>query len=266
MCVLLAAGLAVLAAAQQGVEEEEFHEDPPPHPPPSPHPPPPSLTPPLLSIVFVTKRPGGYDILLNALARQTSKSYELICVDELAPFRAEKVKDMARQLGVNLLAVTMSKPKTHPQTDFGIANAFNTGFILSTGTIVTVLQDNIFLPADFVEKTLSFHSQHPHSLLSYPERRYVAAPSIVNSSYIHDPSSLSVFDVPVTLGPLAEGWKASNEGTMPMGIWKNMAEGGRIEFDWLECACCSVPYSVLHQLNGVDETLDTGDDCHEVLS
>ena len=78
---------------------------------------------PLHSIVFVTKRPGGYDVLLEGLARQTSRNYELICVDELADHRAHAVKEMASRLNVNLVAVTRSKPKTHPETRFGIANA-----------------------------------------------------------------------------------------------------------------------------------------------
>ena len=82
---------------------------------------------PLHSIVFVTKRPGGYDVLLEALARQTDRNYELICVDELADHRAHSVKQMAAQLQVNLVAITRSKPKTHPETRFGIANAINTG-------------------------------------------------------------------------------------------------------------------------------------------
>lgn len=68
----------------------------------------------------------------------------------------------------------------------------------------------------------------------------------------------------MTEGPEYEGWKNANEGTMPKELWTNMYQGERIQFDWLECACCSVPYKALYELNGVDETLDTGDDCHEV--
>ena len=56
----------------------------------------------LHSIVFVTKRPGGYDVLLEALARQTNRNYELICVDELADHRAHAVKEMAAELEVNI--------------------------------------------------------------------------------------------------------------------------------------------------------------------
>jgi hypothetical protein len=38
---------------------------------------------PLLAIIYMTKRPGGYDVLLSSLARQTDFRYELVCVDEL---------------------------------------------------------------------------------------------------------------------------------------------------------------------------------------
>jgi hypothetical protein len=38
-------------------------------------------------------------------------------------------------------------------------------------------------------------------------------------------------------------WRAVNEGTMPRALWDNMLVKERIEFDWLECACCSVPYA-----------------------
>jgi glycosyltransferase involved in cell wall biosynthesis len=147
----------------------------------------------LHTIVFVTKRPGGYDILLHSLSKQSNKNYELICVDELAPHRKGKVQEMAEALGVNLVAVTTSKPKTHSHTRFGIANAFNTGFVLSSGDIVTVLQDYIYLPADFVEKTLSFHAEHDYSLLSYPEYRFSAPDGFVDLNLIHDPTTITVF-------------------------------------------------------------------------
>jgi glycosyltransferase involved in cell wall biosynthesis len=219
---------------------------------------------PLHSIVFVTKRPGGYDVIMESLARQTNRNYELICVDELADHRAHAVKEMAAQLQVNLVAITRSKPKTHPETRFGIANAINTGFVLAKGHIVTVLQDNIYLPNIFVEKTLRFHADNPNALVSYPEMRFIAPPSHVDINLLHDPSSTSVFVEPVTEGPQEQGWRLNNEGTQPQEVWNNMREGARRQFDWLECACCSLPYSVMRELNGVDETLDTGDDCHEV--
>jgi hypothetical protein len=53
---------------------------------------------------------------------------------------------------------------------------------MRTGSIVTILQDNIYIPPDFVERTLAFHRDRPLSLLSYPEARFAAPPGLVLSS------------------------------------------------------------------------------------
>ena len=136
--------------------------------------------PPLLSIIFITKRPGpslplplplhidivithyvtphtshagGYDILLSSLALQSSRDYELICIDELAPWRRAEVEAAAAALHVNLVHMTRSKPRAR-ESRFGIANAINSGLLLARGRYITVLQDYIFLPARFVETSI----------------------------------------------------------------------------------------------------------------
>ncbi len=131
--------------------------------------------PPLLSIIFITKRPGppslplcqfsvacnqhagGYDILLTSLSQQSSKDYELICkaspptllhphsqhnapgIDELAPWRRDEVESAAAALNVPLAHMTRSKPRAR-ESRFGIANAINSGFLLARGRYMTVLQ------------------------------------------------------------------------------------------------------------------------------
>ena len=79
-----------------------------------------------LSIAYMTKRPGGIDILLNSLAQQTSKDYELIIVDALAPIqRATAIKAMADSLGVNLRCVRGDKRRTRAlHHRFGYNNAY----------------------------------------------------------------------------------------------------------------------------------------------
>ena len=193
---------------------------------------------PLHSIVFVTKRPGGYDVLLEALSRQTNRNYELICVDELADHRGRDVEEMAARLRVNLVAITRSKPKTHPRTRFGIANAINTGFVLAKGHIVTVLQDNIYLPDFFVEKTLAFHADNPFALISYPELRFVAPDNHVDVALLADKSSLSVFAEPVTDGPQMQGWRTANEGTSLQELWDTM------NIDMCVCVYLSIYVSI----------------------
>lgn len=101
--------------------------------------------PPLLAIVFMTTRPGGYDVLLSSLAAQTDKRYELFCVDELASARRSTVYAQATALGVNLVGLEPGKARPRPprplgeklsEVDandghwrFGYANAMNTGLI-----------------------------------------------------------------------------------------------------------------------------------------
>jgi len=92
-------------------------------------PPPP---PPRLAIVFMTMRPGGYDVLLESLAQQTDARYELFCVDELTHERRSAVAARAAALGVNLIGLRPGKPRADPPEGkfrFGYANAMNTGLL-----------------------------------------------------------------------------------------------------------------------------------------
>lgn len=101
--------------------------------------------PPLLAIVFMTMRPGGYDVLLSSLAAQTDTRYELFCVDELASARRSAISARAAELGINLVGLKPGKERPRPprhtgtepsaadaddrQWRFGYANAMNTGLI-----------------------------------------------------------------------------------------------------------------------------------------
>lgn len=62
---------------------------------------------------------------------------------------------------------------------------------MGPGSMATILQDNIYLPSDFVERTLAFHRDKPLSLLSYPEARFAAPPGLVLPSALRsgNPSS-----------------------------------------------------------------------------
>lgn len=51
------------------------------------------------------------------------------------------------------------------------------GLAISRGSFITVVQDNVWLPPSFVERTLAFYTTHGRdALLSYPERR-ISAPA-----------------------------------------------------------------------------------------
>ena len=257
------------------------------------------LPPPLLAIVFMTMRPGGYDVLLSSLAAQTDTRYELFCVDELTAGRRSTVSKRAAALGVNLIGLQPGKPRPRPPPSrdedppgaaqgwrFGYANAMNTGLIgiatkhSASGTppptAVTILQDFIWLPPDFVENTLSFYNggggQQRPSLLSYPRKLFSAPASTLNMDTIgtvDGAAPLSIFKEPLTASPEAMSWPLAPPAWDTMlaeGAGTAAAQGVSVaapSFYW-ECFACTAPWTAVLALNGVDERLDeTGDDCHE---
>jgi glycosyltransferase involved in cell wall biosynthesis len=241
---------------------------------------------PAISIIFVTKRPGGYDMLLNSLAQQSRKSpldYELICVDELAPFRAELVRAQARELGINLVAIVPSKPRQtrYHSLPFGIYNALNTGFLLSRGRIITVLMDNGWLPANYIERTLEFYANpaHARSFLAYPEWFFTTEKP--DQQRLHNPLTAHLFPDP-WIAPPVEYTKGGrmhgnssirnvNPGYMRpeelVQAWRRGDPAGFVQQDskngFWEMSFCTCPWSAIEELNGLEEFLDIGDDCHE---
>ena len=125
---------------------------------------------PSLSIVFITKRPGTYDVLLHSLSQQVDKDYELIIIDSLSddgvshsrtcgcpacaqmhtlhavwtracgqivPTRKAAVEEMASALGVNLAVMRVDKHKTRAvESRNGLCNAYNSGALEACGNAV----------------------------------------------------------------------------------------------------------------------------------
>ena len=148
-------------------------------------------------------------------------------------------------------------------------------------TAVTVLQDFIWLPPDFVANTLSHYNgtgglQHP-SFVSYPRRLYSAPVDTLDTgalAYSKDlaqqgtAAPLSIFKQPLTRSPADMGWPPAPpawDTLLAEGSDEAAARGAAAtpSFYW-ECFACTAPWDAVVALNGVDERLDeTGDDCHE---
>ena len=253
-------------------------------------------TPPALTVVFVTKRPGGYDVLLNSLGAQTSRDYELVCVDELASRRGDAVRAAAAAADVPLARVVTGKPKSDPRRRFGIANAINTGVLLARGKYVTILMDNSWVPADFVERTLAFYADpaRAKSFLAYPEHFYHVNDASHFPENLRDPTALSAWGDGRTVSrPLSEdperfspGFKRPDYLVDALSSWRRREAGGRFWNGWFgrwrssgrggflkqplrdggtfwEMSFATSPRSAWEALNGVEEWLDIGDDCHE---
>ena len=83
-----------------------------------------------LSIIYITYRPGGMDVLCNSLKRQTYKDYELIVVDD---YPNRDLKEYFDGNGIPITYYGPSKEKHYKDTPFGQVNAFNTGILKATG-------------------------------------------------------------------------------------------------------------------------------------
>lgn len=109
---------------------------------------------PLVSIVMPAYRPGGMDITLDGLAKQTCKDFELIIIDSRYERRHEALMNFADSYHVPLIHAP-----EHRRNGKWIVYcaAMNTGFALARGEYVLMLHDFTWVPPDWIEKHLAAH-------------------------------------------------------------------------------------------------------------
>jgi len=205
----------------------------------------------LVSIVYCTKRPGGIDILFGGLKNQKDQDYELIIVDELADTRRDTVSTFADALKLTdkIVFHGKSKKKSYPPRPFGMANALNTGFLEVHGDPVIILTDFVYVEPNLVTHTKEWSSQIlTHAIIT------VAAPQDqIDTRALIDNTATTIFTAPFLGNPIKNDWKILS-----------MVPSSKEMVGWFDLACGSIPKPVLENLNGVDEQLDLGDDCHEI--
>lgn len=103
----------------------------------------------MISLIVLTYRPGGIDILADCLSRtQNPKGipWELVVIDDY-PGRVERGVALkylqAAKIPVGYYGV--SKPKSYPQTKSGLANATNTALFHAKGDYLVFCSDYCFL-------------------------------------------------------------------------------------------------------------------------
>jgi glycosyltransferase involved in cell wall biosynthesis len=102
-----------------------------------------------LSLIYLTYRPGGFDMLCNSLMNQTYSNYELIVVDDL-PNR--NLTDYIEGCDIPLGYYGPSKSKCYPDTSYNQANATNTGILKSSGDITVIIEDYSWLRQKTLER------------------------------------------------------------------------------------------------------------------
>ena len=105
---------------------------------------------PKISVVYVTARRGGLDILRDNLKKQIFRNFELIVVDALAK---ERIGEATFFLGEICKPVHyFGEPPKEDGDVWALNKAYNEAFRHCSGELVVSIQDYIWIPADGLQK------------------------------------------------------------------------------------------------------------------
>jgi len=220
---------------------------------------------PRVSVLVATKRPGGMDAVLHSLSKQTSKNFELVIVDELWQ-REHLIRSRANELGINIRAISTSKPKGSPQA-FGFQNAWNSGLASVRAPYIAILNDYAWVPETFVENIILFYEGSrddlppPHHrrlcLISWPIIQFAVPEDYLDRSQLMNFSTLSVFTDELTGPPSQRGWSISDK----LGPRDSLLNRFKPHWFW-DGQAMIITRGMMELVNGFDEMLDYGNDCH----
>jgi hypothetical protein len=103
---------------------------------------------PKITVLTVTNRPGGLDVLKHDLRRQTVDDFELVLVDDRHEQRKEAAIDYMSEFDL-----TYVEPREPSGIDvWNLNKAYNDGIGASEGELIVSLQDYIWIPDDGLER------------------------------------------------------------------------------------------------------------------
>lgn len=194
---------------------------------------------PKISVMALTNRPGGIDILWANMKRQSFQDFELILSDGLWETREEEVKKYIND--PRLKYQRQSKKREGAYTN--LAHADNEAFRECSGELIVCLQDYQWISPEGLEKYWYFYEKHPKALVTGVGHHY-SDPRPVNQD-----GKITVFQKPYTSRPKNLSWEDPRvDPTRPSF---SPAEPVEWEMSW-----CSIPRQVIYDIGGMDEQFD----------
>ena len=189
---------------------------------------------PFLSLIYLTYRPGGIDLLAESLQGQDSSLYELLIVDDF-PGRPERtvVREYAKEKNIPLAWHGPSKLKSRPETPCGLLNAMNTGAMYARADRIVFVHDFCYLRNNAIQQWgRSFLENGTKAVISGVARRQTALPPArMDDISIWEPGKLA----------LANVYERLEENWIPE-VFENFYCGMHVNF--------------LEECNGFDERAD----------
>lgn len=113
-----------------------------------------------VSVLDLTNRVGGLDILFESLKHQSFTDFELVLVDALYNYRKDIVAEMAKQYNFPIKHILPSND-TFPVSNYN--NSMNTGLVAAEGEILYFTCDYAVIPKDALSLHYNFHRQTPQN-------------------------------------------------------------------------------------------------------
>lgn len=203
-------------------------------------------TSPAISVLYVTKRMGGFDLLFENLKRQRFRDFELVIVDELYEERRAALSFYLSQWALDFPVYHLPVIGYEHKRLATICRAYNLGYANCRGELVVVLQDYVYVNEYGLEKFWqAYEATAGKKFLTGCSTRVeghpVENPHGLLTTYNHwcshcPPGQVLYFETrPMPREPLAsitsEAWEAN----------------------W-----AAVPRHIVEQLRGIDEDYDFG--------
>ncbi len=192
-----------------------------------------------VSVMNLTNRYGGIDILWANMKRQTFKDWELVLVDGLWREREKEVKKYIND--PRLKYIRQSDKKEGAYTN--LAHADNEGFHACDGELIVCLQDYQWVHPEGLEKFWRIYDQYPRGLVTGVGNHY-ANPRPTNPKGL-----ISVFDKTYSGRPEGLSWEDPRINLERPTLSK--ADPVEWELSW-----ASIPREVINALGGMDEQFD----------
>jgi hypothetical protein len=187
----------------------------------------------MISLVYYTYRPGGFDLLADGLKNQAG-DYELVVIDDYEPRSIRAASDYLLDRHIPLAYYGRSKPHCYPdQRLYGTFNACNTGFRASNGDVVFLCQDYTWLPPRTIEHWAKLQTLEKTRVI-------VCGAEIIACSPPGHLGDLTIWDEDI----------------------RSVLETAHLEERWMpqrfDMRCVGFPRTFLEEINGIDER----NDCH----
>jgi glycosyltransferase involved in cell wall biosynthesis len=223
----------------------------------------------MISLVYVSCRPGGIDILVDALKRQTCKDWELIVIDDYPGRNCNDMELYIRRQGIPITCYDRSKKKCYEDTPFPFSNIFNSGALMAKGDVVVILNDYQWLQPGALDRWDEVYKERRDLLVTGCGMEFSYYGNFVSDREL---AEISVFDPPVVDFDRDSRFYRSN-ATSPDGLFIPGHDlcartGKTVHFEGFdprlsrgmelpyELFYAGMPIEFLEKVNGFDERAD----------